>query len=80
MGAGTCEQIVPEVFAARGDGVWVVKEDSQYFGETVVYDGEPGAGHGPDGELGVARVPDSLRDWVLDAAEQCPAECIFEVA
>ena len=66
MGAGTCEMIAPAVFADNGDGIWTVKEDARYFGETVVM---------PSG--GMARVPDSLVDHVLDAAEQCPAECIF---
>lgn len=76
MGAGTCEQVAPQVFAARGDGTWVVKEDQAHFGATTVFDGTSGPGRGPDGLHGVARVPDSLLDAVIDAAEQCPGECI----
>ena len=57
MGAGTCAQIVPEVFQARQDGTWTVKEESAHFGATVVFDGLSGAGHGPDGFEGKA--PDS---------------------
>ena len=77
MGAGTCAQIVPEVFQARHDGTFAVKEDAAYFGATVVFDGLPGEGHGPDGFQGQARVPDHLVDLVVEAAEECPAECVF---
>lgn len=66
MGAGTCEQIAPHVFASTGAGVWTVKEDARYYGTTrVMAAGAP------------ARVPDQLIDAVLDAAEQCPGQCIF---
>jgi ferredoxin len=69
MGAGTCEQIAPDVFVGSDDGTWVVKEDARHFGTTVVFDG------GPDG--GRARIPHHLVDDVVDAAEMCPAECIY---
>jgi ferredoxin len=77
MGAGTCAQIVPEVFEARRDGTFAVKEDAAYFEAAVVFDGLPGEGHGPDGFQGQARVPDHLVDLVVEAAEECPAECVF---
>lgn len=77
MGAGTCEQAVPEVFADRGDGLWAVKEDASFFGTTTVFDGSAGSGHGPDGAAGKARVPLELLDLVTEAAEECPGECIF---
>ena len=73
MGAGTCEQIVPEVFHSRGDGTWVVKEDARFFGVATIFDGI-GA---PDGPSGTARIPDELLEAVVDAAEQCPGECIY---
>ena len=76
-GAGTCEQIAPEVFFGLKDGTWAVKEDRQYFGQTIVYDGRNGPGHGSNGSEGQARVPAGLLDLVMDAAEQCPGECIF---
>lgn len=66
MGAGTCEQIAPDAFAETPDGTWTVKEDAVYFGTTTVME----ARH-------LARVPDAIADVVLDAIEQCPAECIF---
>ncbi len=77
MGAGTCAQIAPDVFQARHDGTWAVKEDAAHFGSTVVFDGLVGDGHGPQGLDGQARVPEHLLDLVLEAAEECPAECIF---
>jgi ferredoxin len=73
MGAGTCEQLVPEVFIARGDGVWAVKEASEFFGTERVFDGH----RAPQGSSGRARVPDGLIEFVVDAAEQCPGECIY---
>ena len=35
------------------------------------------ARHGPDMGRGVARIPDSLIDTAVDAAEECPGECIM---
>jgi ferredoxin len=77
MGAGTCAQIVPEVFHARHDGTWAVKEDAAHFGATVIFDSLSDEGHGPDGFEGQARVPERLVDLVVEAAEECPGECIF---
>lgn len=77
MGAGTCEQIAPEVFYPRGDGTWVVKEDASFFGASVFFDGVAAPGHGPAGSNGTARIPEQLLDAVVDAAEQCPGECIY---
>jgi ferredoxin len=44
---------------------------------TIVFDGADGPGHGPDSGRGVARIPDSLIDLAVDAAEECPGECIM---
>ncbi len=76
-GDGICEEIAPDVFVGRDDGLWVVKEEASHFGDTIVFDGEEGAGHGPDGARGVARVPDNLVEAVVEAAEECPGECIM---
>ncbi|HEY7565019.1 MAG TPA: ferredoxin [Acidimicrobiia bacterium] len=76
-GDGICEEITPDVFTARDDGLWVVKEESKHFGKTVVYDGKDGDGHGPDGSRGVARIPDHLIADALESAEECPGECIM---
>jgi ferredoxin len=77
MGAGTCSQIAPEVFHQRNDGTWAVKEVAKHFGITVVFDGSSDPGHGPDGMEGRARIPEVLLDAVLEAAEECPGECIY---
>lgn len=76
-GDGICSEIAPDVFHARDDGLWVVKEESEHFGSTIIFDGEDGAGHGPDMGKGVARVPDSKIDDTVEAAEECPGECIM---
>lgn len=77
MGAGTCAQVAPQVFHERHDGTWAVKESTPYFDETIVFDGLGGPGHGPEGVEGRARVPEALLEEVIDAAEECPGECIF---
>jgi ferredoxin len=72
-GDGICEEIAPDVFVGRDDGLWVVKEEASNFGATIVFDGEVA----PDGSVGVARVPDDQIDIVVEAAEECPGECIM---
>ena len=76
-GDGICSEICPDVFAARDDGLWVVKEESSHFDKTIVFDGAEGDGHGPDMARGVARIPDSLIGDAIEAAEECPGECIM---
>lgn len=72
-GDGICEEIAPDVFVGRDDGLWVVKEDKKHFDENVVFDGEDA----PDGARGMARVPDNLIDDTVESAEECPGECIM---
>ncbi len=76
-GDGICEEIAPSVFLGRDDGLWVVKEEATNFGKTIIFDNAEGDGHGPDGSRGVARVPDNLIDDVVEAATECPGECIM---
>ena len=76
-GDGICEEIAPDVFVGRDDGLWVVKEEAKHFGSTIVFDAAGGEGHGPEGSSGLARVPDALIDDVIEAAEECPGECIM---
>jgi ferredoxin len=54
-----------------------VKEAPPYFDQTVIFDGIEQAGHGPEGSAGLARVPAELSEIVVDAADECPAECIY---
>ena len=72
-GDGICEEIAPEVFEARDDGLWVVKETAANFGADIVFDGN----QGPDNAKGVARIPDADTDDVVEAATECPGECIM---
>ncbi len=72
-GDGICEEIAPDVFHGRDDGLWVVKEEASIFGKSIIFDGEAA----PDGARGVARVPDDQIDTVVEAAEECPGECIM---
>jgi ferredoxin len=72
-GDGICEEITPDVFTARDDGLWVVKEEEKNFGRTKIFDGEDG----PDGAQGMARIPDHLHEDAMESAEECPGECIF---
>ncbi len=76
-GDGICEEIAPDVFEGRDDGLWVVKEEARHFGSTLVFDAAEGDSHGPEGARGVARVPDSLIEDVIESAEECPGECIM---
>lgn len=46
---------------------------SDHFGTEVVFDGK----RAPHGRDGAARVPDDLKDFVLEAAEACHGECMF---
>lgn len=70
---GYLREIEPLVFRERGDGLWAVKESAVHFGTEVIFDGKSA----PHGRTGAARVPFELRDYVLEAAEACPGECIF---
>ena len=62
-GAGLCERLAPSVFAMLDDGLAYVKEDGRVLGH-----GGPGA---------LAHVAPEAEDGVIEAAEACPAECIY---
>jgi ferredoxin len=63
-GDGLCEEICPSVFTLLDDGLAYVKD-----GDTVM--NEPG---GASGRVVVAA---DVEDSVVEAAEECPGECIF---
>ena len=63
-GDGLCEEIAPAVFTLLDDGLAYVKESDQVRSD-------------PGGAAGMALVPDDLEDAVIEAAEECPGECIF---
>jgi ferredoxin len=73
-GDGLCAEICSDVFAMHDDGLAYVKE--------VAWPnllGPDGSGPGPKYQMGegLADVPDALLSDVIDAAEECPGECIF---
>jgi ferredoxin len=62
VGNGICEEICPEVFVLVDGGIAYVRDGGRAL---------PG---GPDG---ARSVPPSLEASVLEAAEECPAACIY---
>jgi len=72
-GDGICVEICPSLFEMNDDGLAYVKEASwsDRFG--------PSGGTEPAlaGGTGTAAVPDNQIDDAIDAAEECPGECIF---
>ncbi len=63
-GDGLCEEICPEVFVLLDDGLAYVKQDGVALDD-------------PGGAASQATVPEGLEDAVIEAAEECPGECIF---
>ena len=72
-GDGLCEEIAPDVFYGADDGLFYVKEAAANYGVETLFDGVVN----PAMADGVARVPDKLIEAVIEAAEECPGECIF---
>lgn len=72
-GDGLCEELAPAVFYAGDDGLFYVKETAGNFGADKRFDGTTY----PSGSDGMARVPEGALDVVIEAAEECPGECIF---
>ena len=76
-GDGICVEIAGPIFGMHDDGLAYVKEQSW---PTIM---GPSGGAAPAlvGPTGLASVPDGLVADVVEAAEECPGECIFiEVA
>jgi ferredoxin len=63
-GDGLCLDHCPDVFVQLEDGIAYVTE-----GGYVLND--------PGGSGSLAYVPDRLHQQTIDAAEECPGECIF---
>ena len=72
-GDGLCEEIAPDIFFAQDDGLFYVKESAAHFGEETRFDGVAN----PAGSDGQARIPEPLIEAAIEAAEECPGECIF---
>ena len=63
-GDGLCTDHCPEVFVLLDDGISYVRE-----GDTI--------GNNPGGFASVVTVPIRLEPAVINAALDCPGECIF---
>jgi ferredoxin len=72
-GDGLCAEIAPDVFFGMDDGLYYVKESASQFGTEKLFDGESN----PAGAEGMARIPEGELENVIEAAEECPGECIF---
>ncbi|HUQ40581.1 MAG TPA: ferredoxin [Acidimicrobiales bacterium] len=72
-GDGICAEIAPKIFEMDDDGLAYVKEKAwpNRFGPS-------GSGSSPALKMTAgADMPDDLADAVIEAAEECPGECIF---
>jgi ferredoxin len=73
-GDGLCTEICPSLFEMHDDGLAYVKESDwpNLMGPT-------GSGQEPALQMssGTASVPDPVLADCIDAAEECPGECIF---
>ena len=67
-GDGLCEEICPELFFGSDDGLYYVKDEKE-----IANIASPRLRMGD----GLAFVPDRLVDSAVEAAEECPGECIF---
>jgi ferredoxin len=67
-GDGLCAEIAPDVFIMLEDGLAYVQENGKVFSKL----------HGnPEGANGLAHFAENRLDDVVEAAEDCPGECIF---
>ena len=67
-GDGLCEEIAPDVFVLLDDGLAYVREGGTIYAESK---------GNSQGAAGMAAIPDNQLDVVVEAAEECPGECIF---
>lgn len=66
-GDGLCGEICPDVFVLMPDGVAYVRDES---GIMAASEGSP------QGYAGMVTVKDQDFEFVAEAAEECPGECI----
>jgi len=72
-GDGLCAELASDVFVMHADGLAYVKETTW---PNLL--GPDGNGDGPKLQMTqTATIPDRLLDDVIQAAEDCPGECIF---
>ena len=62
VGNGICAELCPEVFVLADNDLAYIRDGDRLL---------------PEGEAGVLSVPDPLVEAVIEAAEECPAACIY---
>ena len=62
VGNGICEELAPDVFQLVDGAIAYVRDQDRLL---------------PRGQDGILSVPEGLEEAVIDAAEECPAECIY---
>ena len=67
-GDGLCAEIAPDVFIMLEGGLAYVQENGKVFSK---------ARGNPEDAAGLASFDESRLGDVVDAAEDCPGECIF---
>ncbi len=67
-GDGLCAEIAPDVFHMMPDGLAYVQEEGKIYAAAV---------GNPQGAEGLASFADERLPDVIEAAEECPGECIF---
>jgi ferredoxin len=67
-GDGLCAEIAPDVFVMMSDGLAYVQESGKIYAA---------AAGNLEGSAGLASFSDDIIDDVVEAAEDCPGECIF---
>jgi len=72
-GDGICVEIAPALFAMHDDGLAYVKE----AGWPDIYNGDGSEDPKLKMAEGTAAVPDGNLEETIEAAEECPGECIF---
>lgn len=69
-GCGQCPEIAPPVFDMHNDGLAYVKADTKNL---EMVNGQPKY----RGVLGAVAVREGLEDAVIEAAQECPGDCIY---
>ena len=62
VGNGICEELAPDVFQLVDGAIAYVRDGDRLL---------------PAGQDGILQVTNGLEESVIDAAEECPAECIY---
>jgi ferredoxin len=62
VGNGICEELSPDVFELDGNSIAYLRDERGLL---------------PRGQAGILTVAGGLEQSVIDAAEECPAACIY---